>query len=115
METKIRRAKPDVLMVAMSSPRKEYWLAERSGDLGAPLNMGVGGSIDVVAGVTRRAPRIMQRLGLEWLARVAQEPLRLGRRYATTNLEFLGLLAAEVARSRSGNRDAKRQPPEAPN
>ena len=50
--------------------------------------MGVGGSIDVVAGVTRRAPRAWQRLGLEWLFRLLQEPRRMFRRYAVTNARF---------------------------
>jgi N-acetylglucosaminyldiphosphoundecaprenol N-acetyl-beta-D-mannosaminyltransferase len=60
--------------------------------------MGVGGSIDVVAGLTRRAPRWAQRAGLEWLFRLAQEPRRLGPRYLTTNALFLGLLARELWR-----------------
>jgi N-acetylglucosaminyldiphosphoundecaprenol N-acetyl-beta-D-mannosaminyltransferase len=95
----IGRTSPDILLVAMSSPRKEYWLAEHGCTVGAPLLLGVGGSIDVVAGVTRRAPRWMQRAGLEWLYRLAQEPRRLGRRYAVTNIQFLGLLAAELIRT----------------
>jgi N-acetylglucosaminyldiphosphoundecaprenol N-acetyl-beta-D-mannosaminyltransferase len=64
--------------------------------------MGVGGSIDVVAGVTRRAPEWMQQAGLEWFYRLIQEPKRLGRRYAVTNTKFLGLLAAELIRTRIG-------------
>ena len=91
-------------MVAMSSPRKEYWLSDYGARLGAPLNLGVGGSIDVVAGVTRRAPTWIQRLGFEWAFSVAQEPRRLGYRYATSNTRFLGLLAAELVRARVGRR-----------
>ena len=87
----IRAARADILFVAMSSPRKEYWLAEHAGDLGTPFLMGVGGAIDVIAGVTRRAPRLVQRMGLEWLYRLVQEPRRLMRRYATTNFRFVGL------------------------
>ena len=56
--------------------------------------MGVGGSIDVVAGVTRRAPRAWQRLGLEWLFRLLQEPRRMFRRYAVTNARFASSSAA---------------------
>ena len=67
--------------------------------LGVPVVMGVGGAIDVVAGVTRRAPEAMQRLGLEWLFRLAQEPRRLARRYAVTNSQFLVALAREVIRT----------------
>ena len=81
-----------ILFVAISSPRKELWLAEHGEHLGVPVAMGVGGAIDVVAGVARRAPRLWQRLGLEWLYRLAQEPRRLFGRYTRTNLRFLALL-----------------------
>jgi N-acetylglucosaminyldiphosphoundecaprenol N-acetyl-beta-D-mannosaminyltransferase len=100
----IARAEPDILMVAMSSPRKEYWLAEHGRTLGAPLNLGVGGSIDVVAGVTARAPEWMQRIGMEWFFRLVQEPQRLARRYAVTNTQFIGLLATELVRAKTTRR-----------
>ena len=58
----------------------------------------------MVAGVTRRAPRWMQDAGLEWLYRLVQEPRRLARRYGVTNTVFLGLLAAEVVRTRAGRK-----------
>jgi N-acetylglucosaminyldiphosphoundecaprenol N-acetyl-beta-D-mannosaminyltransferase len=60
--------------------------------------MGVGGSIDVVAGITRRAPELMQKLGLEWFFRLAQEPRRLARRYVVSNARFALLLARELPR-----------------
>jgi N-acetylglucosaminyldiphosphoundecaprenol N-acetyl-beta-D-mannosaminyltransferase len=62
--------------------------------------MGVGGAIDVMAGETRRAPVWMQKLGLEWFWRLAQEPGRLFRRYATTNARFARLVASELLRRR---------------
>ena len=96
----IREAEPHILLVAMTSPRKEYWLAEHAADLGVPFSMGVGGSIDIVAGVTKRAPASMQRLGLEWFYRFVQEPRRLGPRYLRTNLRFAGLLARELVSGR---------------
>jgi N-acetylglucosaminyldiphosphoundecaprenol N-acetyl-beta-D-mannosaminyltransferase len=99
----IRAFAPHVLLVAMSSPRKELWLARHLPELGVPFAMGVGGAIDVAAGVVRRAPCWMQRAGLEWLFRVLQEPRRLARRYLLTNTAFallvLGELARRVARS----------------
>jgi N-acetylglucosaminyldiphosphoundecaprenol N-acetyl-beta-D-mannosaminyltransferase len=97
----VREAAPDLRFVAMSSPGKEVWLAGHGRGLGVPLVMGVGGSIDIVAGVTRRAPRWMQAAGLEWLFRLAQEPRRLGRRYLVTNAQFLGLLGRELLRRRT--------------
>lgn len=82
----------DCLFVAMSSPLKERFLAQYGDRLGVPFTMGVGGALDVVAGLRWRAPGWMQRLGLEWLARLIQEPLRLGPRYLITNSRFAWLL-----------------------
>jgi N-acetylglucosaminyldiphosphoundecaprenol N-acetyl-beta-D-mannosaminyltransferase len=96
----IKAAKPDILFVAISSPRKEYWVGRYGRDIDVPFVMGVGGSVDVIAGLTRRAPRIVQRLGIEWLYRLLQEPRRLWRRYLVTNSRFLSLLAREVASRR---------------
>jgi N-acetylglucosaminyldiphosphoundecaprenol N-acetyl-beta-D-mannosaminyltransferase len=98
----IRAARPDLLFVAMSTPRKEYFLGRWGRATDVPFSMGVGGAIDVVAGATRRAPRVLQRLGLEWAFRLAQEPRRLFRRYLVTNLEFLGLTARELWSTRAG-------------
>jgi N-acetylglucosaminyldiphosphoundecaprenol N-acetyl-beta-D-mannosaminyltransferase len=58
-----RAAHPDILFVAMSSPRKEQWLGRFGESLAVPLVMGVGGAIDTVAGITRRAPIAWQQLG----------------------------------------------------
>jgi N-acetylglucosaminyldiphosphoundecaprenol N-acetyl-beta-D-mannosaminyltransferase len=99
----IRAAKPDILLLAMSSPRKEYFLGRYCPQLGVPFAMGVGGAIDVVAGITRRAPHRWQRLGLEWLYRLLQEPARMLPRYARTNSRFVAILASELAR-RGGRR-----------
>ncbi|HEY8792235.1 MAG TPA: WecB/TagA/CpsF family glycosyltransferase [Gaiellaceae bacterium] len=94
----IREARAHMLFVAISSPRKEYWLAQYGQTLGVRFLMGVGGTLDVVAGVRRRAPSWVQRAGLEWLFRVAQEPRRLGFRYLTTNWAFLAILVAALKR-----------------
>lgn len=93
----IRRAKPDLLFVAMSSPHKEQFIGEWREEMNVPFCMGVGGSIDVLAGVTRRAPERLQRLGLEWAYRLAQEPRRLLRRYLVGNSRFLALTLRQVA------------------
>jgi N-acetylglucosaminyldiphosphoundecaprenol N-acetyl-beta-D-mannosaminyltransferase len=92
----IRDAEAHILFVAMSSPRKEHWLGEYGAGLHVPFVMGVGGSIDIVAGITRRAPQSWQRLGLEWLYRLLQEPRRVFRRYLVTNVEFGALVARGV-------------------
>ena len=62
--------------------------------------MGVGGAFDVLAGERKRAPRLLQRLGLEWLYRLAQDPRRLAKRYAVGNAKFVWLVLLEVSRTR---------------
>ena len=99
----IRLAVPQILFVAMSSPRKEYWLAEHAGELGTPLLVGVGGAIDIFAGVRSRAPGWLQAAGLEWSYRLLQEPRRLIRRYAVTNTVFVWLVLRQAARELSGS------------
>jgi len=89
----IRDSGARILFVAMSSPRKERWLGEHGPTLNVPFVMGVGGSIDVVAGITRRAPQAWQRLGIEWLYRLIQEPRRMFRRYLVTNAQFSAMVA----------------------
>jgi N-acetylglucosaminyldiphosphoundecaprenol N-acetyl-beta-D-mannosaminyltransferase len=103
----IAESRADILFVAMSSPRKEYFLMRHGPTLGVPFVMGVGGAIDVLAGVTRRAPVTLQRTGLEWLFRLAQEPRRLGRRYLTTNTRFLVLVSRELGHGYRVRRPAR--------
>jgi N-acetylglucosaminyldiphosphoundecaprenol N-acetyl-beta-D-mannosaminyltransferase len=91
-------AKPDILLVAMSSPRKERFLARWGTALGVPVCHGVGGSFDILSGKVRRAPVSWQRLGLEWLYRVKQEPRRLGPRYVITNSVFCVLVLSALVR-----------------
>jgi N-acetylglucosaminyldiphosphoundecaprenol N-acetyl-beta-D-mannosaminyltransferase len=91
---RIRRAKPDLLMVALGQPKGEHWLAEHCQALGVPACVQLGASFDFLAGRMRRAPRWMQRVGAEWLYRIWCEPRRMIPRYFR-NLVFL---AGEVAR-----------------
>ena len=102
----VRNARPDMLFVAISSPMKEYFLGEYGPVMDVPFVMGVGGALDIVAGITKRAPRVWQRLGLEWLYRLLQEPRRMFKRYAVTNTRFTWLVGREVLRPR--RRRAKR-------
>ena len=95
----IAACRPDVLFVAMPSPRKEAFLATWGKHMRVPVCHGVGGSFDVMAGKVRRAPKLWQRLGLEWLYRLLQEPGRLWRRYLVTNTLFCRMLLTEWFRS----------------
>ena len=100
----IRDSRARILFVAMSSPRKERWLDEHGPTLNVPFAMGVGGSIDVVAGIMRRAPPVWQRLGIEWLYRLIQEPRRMFRRYLVTNARFSVLVARALVLRGLGSR-----------
>jgi len=93
----IAASKPDIILVAMTSPKKEKFLARWSESMGVPVCHGVGGSFDVMAGKVQRAPEIYQRLGLEWFYRFKQEPQRLWRRYLLTNSCFCYMVLLEVA------------------
>lgn len=94
--TEIHESRADILFVAMTSPLKEHFLNKYKDTLKIPFIMGVGGSFDVIAGVTKRAPLWMQKLGLEWLFRIIQEPNRMWKRYARTNPVFIYLIIKEV-------------------
>jgi N-acetylglucosaminyldiphosphoundecaprenol N-acetyl-beta-D-mannosaminyltransferase len=89
---RIRDSGARLLFVAITSPKKEIFIDQWKGDLGVDFVMGVGGTFDVVAGKVRRAPKWMQRTGMEWLFRVIQEPRRMWRRYLVTNLQFAFML-----------------------
>ncbi|MFS0836269.1 WecB/TagA/CpsF family glycosyltransferase [Paenibacillus sp. 1P03SA] len=78
----IRQLQPDILLVGRSSSTQEPWIAKYKRDLDVPVIMGVGGSFDVLAGKLKRAPKIFQKLKLEWFYRLLQEPSRFGRMLA---------------------------------
>jgi N-acetylglucosaminyldiphosphoundecaprenol N-acetyl-beta-D-mannosaminyltransferase len=78
---RIELAQPDILLVAFGNPKQEKWLSMHRDRLRVPVSIGVGGSLDMLSGRLARAPRWMQRSGLEWFFRAAQEPQRLALRY----------------------------------
>ena len=75
----IREARPDLLLVALGVPKQEKWIAAHLAELDVPVAIGVGGTLDVMAGVMKRAPYWMQRAKLEWLFRGLMQPKRAGR------------------------------------
>ncbi len=94
----VAATQPDVIFVAITSPKKERFLKLLGERTLIPVAHGVGGSFDVYAGKTKRAPVWMQRTGLEWFFRILQEPRRMWRRYAVTNTLFLLLLGRNILR-----------------
>ncbi|BAQ09952.1 teichoic acid biosynthesis protein [Bacillus sp. OxB-1] len=75
----INAAQPDILFVAMGSPKQELWIEQHRDNLHPILYQGVGGSFDVLAGNIKRAPAIFQKFGAEWLYRLLKEPSRIKR------------------------------------
>ena len=75
----IRESGADCVFVCLGAPKQELWMVEHGPATGAHLMVGLGGSLDVFAGMVERAPEGFQRLGLEWLYRLAKEPKRIGR------------------------------------
>jgi N-acetylglucosaminyldiphosphoundecaprenol N-acetyl-beta-D-mannosaminyltransferase len=100
----IRAAAPDILMVAFGNPKQEKWIQRYRHELNIPVMIGVGGSLDFIAGKTRRAPQWMQGTGLEWLHRLLQEPRRLFRRYLSDVLVFSTLFFQQWWAMRKGTR-----------
>jgi N-acetylglucosaminyldiphosphoundecaprenol N-acetyl-beta-D-mannosaminyltransferase len=98
----IRKSQAMLLFVALPMPLREYWVAENLENLNVPFCMALGGGLDIIAGIVRRAPVWMRRAGLEWLFRLIQEPKKLWRRYLIGNMEFAWLVAKERFRSRTG-------------
>ena len=87
---KVRAAQPDILLVGFGNPKQEKWIWMHRRQMGVPVSIGIGGSMDLLVGDLKRAPRWMQLSGLEWLGRLAQEPTRLAPRYAK---DFFGLVS----------------------
>ena len=75
----IRDAQPDILCVALGIPKQEKWISRHRGDLGVPVMIGVGGTLDVLSGQVKRAPVLIQKMNLEWLYRLAKNPRKFGK------------------------------------
>ena len=98
----INEAAPDYVWVGLGAPKQDIWVAAHRARLDAPVLLAVGAAFDFLAGKRRRAPRWMQRTGMEWLFRLASEPRRLASRYTRVNMRFVRLVVAERLRRRSG-------------
>lgn len=88
----IQKSSADCLFIGMPTPHKERFLHAYRRRLGVPFIMGVGGGIDVLAEHVARAPASLQRVGLEWIYRIYQEPRRMWWRYLSTNVAFAGMM-----------------------
>ena len=93
---RIRSARPDLVLVALGAPKQEIWSQGRLNLLKPAVLIGVGASLDFVAGIQKRAPRWMSSMGVEWLYRLAQEPRRLAGRYLLRDPEFCWILLRQL-------------------
>ncbi len=92
----IKETRPDILFAGLGSPRQEQWLSKYYKEIGAPVNMVIGGSLDVLSGRVKRAPAVFQKTGTEWLYRLAKEPKRWKRQLNLVKFAWMAL------RKRSG-------------
>lgn len=79
--TLINDCEPDILFVGLGSPKQERWIAQYQPDVKVGVMLGIGAAIAFAAGVEKRAPKFMQKIGLEWFHRLIHNPRRLGARY----------------------------------
>lgn len=94
-----------LLFVAITSPKKEKFLYKYEGILEkVNFTMGVGGTFDIIAGLTKRAPKWVQNLGMEWFVRLAQEPGRMWKRYLVGNSMFVYLVMKEKLTGKKNNK-----------
>ena len=93
---RINAAKPDILFVALGNPKQELWMGRNASKLDVGAMVGIGGTFNFIAGRVKRAPKWMQKSGLEWVYRIIQEPGRLWRRYAYGLVKFSWLSLLHV-------------------
>jgi len=96
----IAASHPDMLFLGMTSPKKEKFLERYQPVMNVPVTHGVGGSFDILAGVTKRAPERWQKMGMEWAYRLLQEPGRMWKRYLRTNVLFSVMIARALVDQR---------------
>ena len=104
---RIRATRPDILLVAFGQPKGERWIDKHLADLGVPVSVQLGASLDFAAGRVRRAPRWMQKTGLEWAFRLWLEPGRLFKRYASNAWFILRMLSRDFRQVTSAGLDER--------
>lgn len=91
VNNRIRESKADILIVFLGCPKQEKFIASNMDEYQVPISFTMGGCVDFIAGNVKRAPKWMQRLGLEWFFRFVQEPRRLFKRYFIDDMEIFRL------------------------
>ncbi len=101
---RVQASSADLLFVCFGCPKQEKWLAKHLEATGVPVGIGLGATIDFLAGSVKRAPYWMRIGGMEWIFRLAQEPRRLFRRYAIDLLVFGSAAFTELFRKPTSTR-----------
>lgn len=111
---RIRAARPDILFVALGTPKQELWIARTLNELRPTVCIGVGASLDFISGHQTRAPQWMSNAGLEWAYRLVREPRRMWRRYLLRGPRFIGILfrTARLLRAQRVREVSHRRPVE---
>lgn len=99
MVERINQSGADVLWVSLTAPKQDFWIARHFDLLDVSVAIGVGAAFDVVAGNIQRAPKWMQKIGLEWFYRLIKEPGRLSKRYLVEAPAFIPLLVNQILTS----------------
>jgi N-acetylglucosaminyldiphosphoundecaprenol N-acetyl-beta-D-mannosaminyltransferase len=94
----------DMVFLGISSPKRELFTNKYFSSSSAPVWKGVGGSFDIYANLTKRAPQWLQDIGMEWFYRLCQEPGRMWKRYLVTNIVFISMITGELIRKYSGGK-----------
>jgi N-acetylglucosaminyldiphosphoundecaprenol N-acetyl-beta-D-mannosaminyltransferase len=97
----LHEAKADIIFVCLGSPKQDVWVSHWREKLPPGVYVGAGAAVDFVAGTKRRAPLIVQKMGMEWFFRMAQEPRRLAGRYLVRGPHFLSVVARSFAERNS--------------
>lgn len=114
----IKASGADLLFVGLGTPKQELWIARHHAELGVPVSIGIGASFDFVAGMQKRAPVVMQKLGFEWLWRLVLDPKRMYRRYLIDDPEFFLLIWRQrqaAKRARAQQHKTRKDGPFRPN
>jgi N-acetylglucosaminyldiphosphoundecaprenol N-acetyl-beta-D-mannosaminyltransferase len=101
---RIRAARPDLVLVGLGAPKQERWIHRSRAGLGPAVALGIGASLDFLAGQVTRAPAWMSRAGLEWFYRLLQEPRRMAYRYLVKDPRFLAILLRTAVAPRGTRR-----------
>jgi N-acetylglucosaminyldiphosphoundecaprenol N-acetyl-beta-D-mannosaminyltransferase len=101
----ISASRPDLLVMFLGTPKQEKWFWRRGDLLPPTVALAVGGTVDMLAGARRRAPRWIQRIGLEWVWRLAQDPRHLAHRYLVDDRKFVRIALRDLRAQRRGRQN----------